>query len=274
MSGNHLKIVPENYVGAPNVEQLPAIIDIRNFSLSIHNQKIFEPLSLPIYRNHINTIIGPSGCGKSSLLHCITQLQSSEFNTQGSLLIDNVDIYQESVDLVNLRKNIGMIFQKPMPFPMSIRKNFSLPLKEHGVKNKYDIEQKMETSLRSVGLWKEVGSRLESQADRLSGGQQQRLCIARALALEPKALLMDEPCSALDPLASKTIEELILGLKEKYTILLVTHNLAQARRIADFVGFMWYHQNTGKLIEHNWANIIFDSPSNPITAAYVQGLTE
>ena len=271
----HLKAVPDNYQPAPGVDQLPTHIHIQNLTLKIEAQTIFESLSLPIYKKRINTLIGPSGCGKSSLLNCITRL--SDYNNSklsGTITLDGHNLLDNKTDLIKLRKKVGMIFQKPLPFPMSIRKNFALPLKEHGITNYSDIEQKMENALRAVGLWKEVHNRLDSRADKLSGGQQQRMCIARVLALEPEAILMDEPCSSLDPIATGIIEELIVSLKEKYTIFLVTHNLAQAKRIADFVAFMWYHDNHGKLIEHNHADIIFNLPTNPITAAYVQGLTE
>ncbi len=271
----HLKAVPDDYRIAPSADQLPTYIDIKNVNLKINKQIIFDSLNLPIYKNKINTLIGPSGCGKSSLLNCITRL--SDYNNSsldGKIIIDNKNILEKQTDLISLRRKVGMIFQKPAPFPMSIRKNFALPLKEHGIKNQYDIEQKMENALRAVGLWKEVSNRIDSRADKLSGGQQQRLCIARVLALEPKAILMDEPCSSLDPIATAIIEELIVSLKEKYTIFLVTHNLAQAKRVADFVAFMWYHDSHGKMIEHNHAGVIFNTPSNPITAAYVQGLTE
>lgn len=212
----HLKAVPDNYIVAPGVHQLATHISIENLTLKINKQTIFDSLTLPIYQNHINTLIGPSGCGKSSLLNCITRL--SDYNSssvEGEILVDNKDILSKNTDLISLRRKIGMIFQKPVPFPMSIRKNFALPLKEHGIHNRYDIEQKMENALRAVGLWKEVSDRLDSRADRLSGGQQQRLCIARVLALEPRAILMDEPCSSLDPIATAIVEELILSLKEK-----------------------------------------------------------
>jgi len=271
----HLKAVPDNYRVAPAIHQLPAHIFIDNLSLKINDQTIFEPFSLPLYKNHINALIGPSGCGKSSLLNCITRL-SDYMNTdvKGEIIFNGENVLSSKTDLIRLRKKVGMIFQKPVPFPMSIRKNFSLPLREHGITYNEDIDQKIEVALKSVGLWSEVSDRLDSRADKLSGGQQQRLCIARVLALEPEVILMDEPCSSLDPLATSIIEELIIKLKEKYTIFMVTHNLAQARRIADFIAFMWYHGGHGKLIEHNHAEVIFDNPSNPVTSAYVQGLTE
>jgi len=272
----HLKAVPEDYKSAPNSTQLPAYIDLQSVSLTIQNKTIFEPLSLPIYKHHINTLIGPSGCGKSSIINCITRL-TDYINTakvHGSLFVNDQNIFEKNTDLIGLRRNVGMIFQKPLPFPMSIRKNFELPLKEHGIKSADERIDKMENALRDVGLWSEVANRLNKSALQLSGGQQQRLCIARVLALQPKALLLDEPCSALDPIATRIIEELIQELKKRYTILIVTHNLSQAKRIADYVAFMWYNDNHGKLVEHNHSNIIFNNPSNPITAAYVQGLTE
>jgi len=271
-----LSAVPDDYVSAPNAEALPTYIDIQDLKLSISEQIIFESLTLPIYKNHVNALIGPSGCGKSSLLNTITRLTdyTDNIKIEGKIYIDEKNILNSDVDLIKLRRKVGMIFQKPVPFPLSIRKNFELPLKEHGTKNKYELEEKMENALRDVGLWQEVANRLNKSAVQLSGGQQQRLCIARVLALEPKALLMDEPCSALDPMATSIIEALIQQLKEKYTILLVTHNLSQAKRTADYVAFMWYNNSHGKLIEHNHSDIIFNTPSNPITAAYVKGLTD
>lgn len=273
---SHLKAVPKNYSAAPSIDKLAAYIHVNRLGLQINQQTIFEPLTLPVYTNHINALIGPSGCGKSSLLNTIIRLTDYEKNTRidGSVFVDKQNIFHKNTDLIELRKKVGMIFQKPVPFPMSIRKNFELPLKEHGIKHKSDIEAHMETALKAVGLWQEVADRLNHSASMLSGGQQQRLCIARVLALKPKALLLDEPCSALDPIASRIIEELLQELKTQYTILIVTHNLSQARRIADYVAFMWYHDKHGKLIEHNRADVIFENPSNPITAAYVQGLTD
>lgn len=271
-----IQIVPDQYTKAPDSKELDSYININNLSLDISNERIFEDISLPIYKNHINALIGPSGCGKSSLLNCVTRLSDhiSNYNIQGSIEADNTSIFDKKTDLIQLRKNIGMIFQKPMPFPMSIKRNFEIPLKEHGINDKTEINDKIENALQRVGLWQEVKDRLNKDAQQLSGGQQQRLCIARALALEPKALLLDEPCSALDPIATRVIEELLLELKESYTILIVTHNLAQAKRIADYVAFMWYADKHGKLIEHNTADVIFNSASNPLTNAYVQGITE
>ncbi|MDD1010782.1 ATP-binding cassette domain-containing protein [Pseudomonas shahriarae] len=165
-----------------------------------------------------------------------------------------------------------MIFQKPNPFPLSVRRHLELPLREHGVRRREVLEQKIETALRDVGLWDEVRDRLDSQALALSGGQQQRLCIARALVLEPSVLLMDEPCSALDPISSAVVEELIGRLRGRYTVVIVTHNLAQARRIANYAAFFWMNERVGRLIEFGRCQPLFDTPAHPLTAAYVSGL--
>ena len=272
----HLHLVPEQYRKAPLASELKSNIEFKQFSLQIENQQVFTPLSLPIYKNHINALIGPSGCGKSSLLHSVIRLidYDDKYKPSGEILINQQNIFEKNIDLVELRKKVAMIFQKPVPFPMSIQRNFEIPLKEHGIKNKAEIEAKMESALKRVGLWDEVKSRLHKNANNLSGGQQQRLCIARALSLEPETLLLDEPCSALDPVATRVIEELLVELKESYTVLIVTHNLSQAKRIADYVAFMWYANDCGKLIEHNSADVIFTNPSNPLTNAYVQGMTD
>ncbi len=272
---SHLQIVPDEYRKAPNAQDVATLIEIKNLSLNIDQQAIFSNISIPIYSKHINVLIGPSGCGKSSLLNAIIRLTdfTKDAHLQGEILVANKNILNPNCNLIELRKKVAMIFQKPTPFPMSIYKNFEIPLKEHGVKNKIDIAAKMQSALKSVGLWKEVKDRLNKNALSLSGGQQQRLCIARALTLAPAALLLDEPCSALDPISSQIIEELLLELKQKYTILVVTHNLSQAKRIADYVAFMWYVNQCGRLVEHNEAAIIFNKPSNPLTSAYVQGVT-
>jgi phosphate transport system ATP-binding protein len=164
-----------------------------------------------------------------------------------------------------------MIFQQPTPFPLSIRKNLEIPLKEYGIKDRHFLTHLLETNLQAVGLWEEVKDQLDSSAQRLSGGQQQRLCIARTLALSPKVLLLDEPCSALDPIASGVVEDLIHSLRGQFTILMVTHNLAQARRIADYVGMFWVQAGSGQLIEQGPTSQIFEQPQHPITAAYIQG---
>ncbi|MDX8398846.1 MAG: ATP-binding cassette domain-containing protein, partial [Gallionellaceae bacterium] len=182
------------------------------------------------------------------------------------------DVSNPRLDVLALRRKVGMIFQKPNPFPLSIRRNIEMPLREHGLRHRGDIEQRVDRALRDVGLWEEVRDRLDTPALALSGGQQQRLCIARALALEPSILLMDEPCSALDPIASAVVEELIQSLCNRYTVVIVTHNLAQARRVANYAAFFWMTERVGKLIEFGRCQSLFDSPRNDLTAAYVTGV--
>jgi phosphate transport system ATP-binding protein len=190
----------------------------------------------------------------------------------GNVHFDGRDLRHPALDVQGLRRDIGMIFQKPVPFPLSIRRNIELPLREHGMSKQADLNEVMQQVLQDVGLWDEVKGRLESSALVLSGGQQQRLCIARALALKPRVLLMDEPCSALDPISSGVVEDLIQRLRGKYTVVIVTHNLAQARRIANYAGFFWIkEQRAGCLIEFGQCKQIFEAPVHELTAAYVNG---
>ncbi len=249
------------------------IIQVENLSLHYNRKPAFAEVSLPIYRDQITSLIGPSGCGKTSFLMCLNRLVDLVplAKMSGQIRFNAEDIAQKKVNVVALRRKIGMIFQRPNPFPLSIKKNLELPLKEHRTKNKAEIEEIIQTTLEAVGLWKEVKDRLRHSALLLSGGQQQRLCIARALVLEPELLLMDEPCSALDPLSSATVEELIQQLKEKCSLLIVTHNLAQARRIADYTALFWFAEQTGKLIEYGPSAEIFNQPKNQITEAYIRG---
>jgi phosphate transport system ATP-binding protein len=183
-----------------------------------------------------------------------------------------VDVLARGADLLALRCKVGMICQRPNPFPLSIRRNLDIPLREHGMRDPAERAERIERALRDVGLWAEVKDRLEELAQDLSGGQQQRLCLARALALEPQVILLDEPCSALDPISSGVIEELIGGLRGRCTIVIVTHNLAQARRLADHVGFFWVDGGSGVLVESGPAAQIFEAPQHPLTAAYMKGL--
>jgi phosphate transport system ATP-binding protein len=190
----------------------------------------------------------------------------------GKIRLGALNVRDSQTDVIQLRRRVGMIFQKPNPFPLSIFKNLAFPLREHGINDREEIARIIETSLSDVGLWDEVKDRLNDPALGLSGGQQQRLCIARALALNPEALLMDEPCSALDPLSSGIVEDLIFQLRGRYTILIVTHNLAQARRIADYAAFFWMKNGSGRLIEYGPALRIFETPKEALTAAYVSGM--
>ncbi len=234
---------------------------------------VLDQVTLDIHKGCITALIGPSGCGKTSFLSALNRMTDlvPGASVSGSVHLEGQDVLDPKLDLMALRRRIGMIFQRPNPFPLSIRRNLELPLKEHGVRGKKVLADKIEAALRAVGLWDEVGDRLEASALTLSGGQQQRLCIARALVLEPDVLLMDEPCSSLDPISSAVVEELILKLRGRYTVVIVTHNLAQARRIANYAAFFWMRDRVGKLIEFDRCQRLFDEPAHELTAAYVSG---
>ncbi|MEX2365455.1 MAG: phosphate ABC transporter ATP-binding protein, partial [Pseudohongiellaceae bacterium] len=226
-------------------------LHVENLSIHYGNQTVLEDVSLDIYKGCITALIGPSGCGKTSFLSSLNRLTDliPAARVSGSIYIEDQDIHSAQMDVMSLRRRVGMIFQRPNPFPLTIRRNLELPLREHGIKNREELAGRIEQVLREVGLWQEVCDRLDTPALQLSGGQQQRLCIARALVLQPEILLMDEPCSALDPVASAVVEELIGRLRNRYTVVIVTHNLAQARRIANYAAFFWMKEHTGKLIE-------------------------
>ncbi|SER13596.1 phosphate transport system ATP-binding protein [Nitrosomonas sp. Nm51] len=258
--------------GPPCCEPQP-LIQVRNLTLHYDGKTALDNVSLDIYKGCITALIGPSGCGKTSFLSAINRMTDLIpcCGIDGRILVDNQDIHHRDCDVQALRRRIGMVFQKPAPFPLSIRRNIALPLNEHGVTQKKEVAAITETVLRDVGLWGEVCDRLDASALSLSGGQQQRLCIARALALNPEILLMDEPCSALDPIASGVVEDLICRLQGRYTIVIVTHNLAQARRIANYAAFFWVRERTGQLVEFGRCRHIFESPREALTAAYVNG---
>ncbi|HET9396507.1 MAG TPA: phosphate ABC transporter ATP-binding protein, partial [Nitrospiraceae bacterium] len=224
---------------------------ISDLTVSYGEAIALSSVSIDIAQGSVTAIIGPSGCGKSSFLCCLNRL--TDFIpgccVSGRILMGPQNILGNGVDDTQLRKKVGLIFQKPNPFPLSIKRNLELPLREHGMRDQDEIDATIEETLRATGLWKEVKDRLKMPAHQLSGGQQQRLCIARALALRPDALLMDEPCSALDPIAAGAIEELVLSLRERYTIVIVTHNLRQARRLGTDVAFFWMQDGAGTLIE-------------------------
>ena len=226
-------------------------------------------ISLEFSENKVTALIGPSGCGKSTYLRCMNRMNDliAYSRVEGELLLDGEDIYAPSVDVVTLRSRVGMVFQKPNPFPKSIFENIAYGLKVNGVKNKSKIASRVEESLIQAALWDEVKDRLHDSALGLSGGQQQRLCIARALAVEPEVLLMDEPCSALDPIATQKIEELIHQLKITYTIIIVTHNMQQAARVSDITAFFYI----GKLIEVNDTDTLFTRPELKQTEDYITG---
>lgn len=228
-----------------------------------------KKISLHIPANKVIGLIGPSGCGKSTFLRTLNRMNDGIANTRihGTVLIDGEDIYAPAVDVVSVRRKVGMVFQKSNPFPKSIFDNVVYGLRINGVSDKNYIRDKAEKSLRDAALWKEVKDRLHTSAMALSGGQQQRLCIARALAVEPEIVLMDEPASALDPTATAKIEELILELKKKYTIVIVTHNMQQAARISDFTAFFML----GELVEYDAAAVLFTKPKQKITEEYITG---
>jgi phosphate transport system ATP-binding protein len=226
-------------------------------------------VSLDYAANRVTAMIGPSGCGKSTLLRCINRMHEEipGAYTKGTIELDGIDLYGKAVDTTAVRRVIGMVFQKPNPFPtMSIFDNVAAGLRLTGRKGS-DLKERVERSLHGAGLWDEVKDRLGKPGVSLSGGQQQRLCIARAIAVEPEVILMDEPCSALDPIATLKVEELIADLKERYTIVIVTHNMQQAARVADTTAFML----NGEMVEHGATSVIFTNPTDPRTEQYVTG---
>ena len=249
-------------------------IDINQLSLHYGQKPAFHDVTLSINQGCITALAGPSGCGKTSFLTSLNRLTDliPGCRLSGRIHLDGLDVLAPHTDVIRLRRRVGMIFQKPNPFPFSIKKNLEFPLREHGLRDREQIAITIETGLRDVGLWDEVKDRLNSPALALSGGQQQRLCMARALVLSPEVLLMDEPCSALDPLSSGVVEDLIVGLRGRYTVLIVTHNLAQARRIADYAALFWIQNGAGQLIESGTAKQIFEAPREPLTTAYVSGM--
>ena len=226
-------------------------------------------IALDFYSNQVTALIGPSGCGKSTLLRCMNRMNDliPYSHAEGKVLLDGEDIYDSTVDVVTLRRRVGMVFQKPNPFPKTVFENVAYGLRVNGIKDKSQITERVEKTLQQAALWEEVKDRLHDSALELSGGQQQRLCIARALAVEPEILLMDEPCSALDPIATQKIEELIHELKASYTIIIVTHNMQQAARISDITAFLYL----GKLIEVGVTDTLFTRPNLKQTEDYITG---
>ncbi|WP_407422780.1 phosphate ABC transporter ATP-binding protein PstB [Methanobrevibacter sp.] len=244
-------------------------INVENFNVSFGNNHILKNINLKIPRNTVTSLIGPSGCGKSTFLRSINRMNDLErdFNHCGRISIDGEDIYDEDVDVVDLRKKVGMVFQKANPFPMSILENVAYGLKIHGMKDKCKILDIVKKCLKQAALWDEVKDKLNSSALSLSGGQQQRLCIARTIAVSPEVILMDEPCSALDPISTLKIEELIHDLKKDYTIVLVTHNMQQAKRASDYTSFFL----DGEIIESGLTEDIFSNPQMEKTEDYILG---
>jgi phosphate transport system ATP-binding protein len=226
-------------------------------------------VNLSVPERSVMALIGPSGCGKSTFLRCINRMNDfiEEVRVEGQVLIDGQDVYGPQTDVISLRRRVGMVFQRPNPFPFSIWENVAYGPRLHGVKDRRVLDEIVERSLRGAALWDEVKDKLESSAMNLSGGQQQRLCIARAIAVEPEVLLMDEPTSALDPMGTAKVEELVRELKESYTVIIVTHNMQQAARVSDRTAFFLM----GELVEEGPTREIFTSPRDPRTEAYITG---
>jgi len=245
-----------------------AKVEIRNLELRYGEFTALKNISMLLPENEITAFIGPSGCGKSTLLKSINRMNDLVRNCRisGEVLLDGVNIYGD-MDVNILRRRVGMVFQKPNPFPMSIYDNIAFGPRTHGIKKKSELDAVIEESLRNAAIWDEVKDRLKRSALEMSGGQQQRLCIARALAVRPEVLLMDEPTSALDPVSTSKIEDLVLELKEKYTIVMVTHNMQQAVRISDNTAFFL----TGELIEYKDTGTLFSSPEQKKTEEYITG---
>ncbi len=246
-----------------------AIIATQDLNLWYGDSHALQSVSMAIPKNQVTALIGPSGCGKSTLLRCFNRLNDLIDNVKitGKIVLDNEDVQCEATDVVQLRKKVGMVFQKPNPFPKSIYENIAYGPRVHGVRDKAELDAIVERSLKHAALWDEVKDRLHESALGLSGGQQQRLCIARTLAVEPEVILMDEPCSALDPIATSKIENLIDLLKKDYTVIIVTHNMQQAARVSDTTGFMYL----GKLIECGRTTQIFEHPGEELTENYITG---
>lgn len=245
------------------------IITASNLELYYGDTKALKNINIKIEKNSITALIGPSGCGKSTFLKTLNRMNDliPSVKISGNIYYKDKDIYGNGIDVNELRRDIGMVFQKPNPFPMSIYDNIAYGPRTHGIKNKAKLDEIVEKSLRNAAIWDEVKDRLKKNALGLSGGQQQRLCIARALAVEPKILLMDEPTSALDPISTSNIEELTMQLKEKYTIVIVTHNMQQAVRISDYTAFFLL----GELIEYGETEKVFSYPSDKRTEDYITG---
>jgi phosphate transport system ATP-binding protein len=251
-------------------EGIPTIIDVRNVDFHYGRSQALYGINFKIPEKRVTAFIGPSGCGKSTLLRCCNRMNDLLDHarvTAGSIRIEDVDINSPEVDVIELRRRVGMVFQKSNPFPKSIAENIAYGLRIGGVRSKSVIEETVEESLKGAALWDEVKDRLNESALGLSGGQQQRLCIARAIAVKPEIILMDEPCSALDPIATAKVEELIDSLKEQFTIVIVTHNMQQATRCSDMTAFFYL----GRLVEFDRTEKVFTNPSEKRTEDYISG---
>ncbi|HXI31510.1 MAG TPA: phosphate ABC transporter ATP-binding protein PstB [Vicinamibacterales bacterium] len=266
---------PRPVQGASGSDRSNVVLDVHIKELHYGTFKAVRDTEVPIARNSITAFIGPSGCGKSTVLRCLNRMNDlvRGFRFEGHVRYRGHDIYHPSVDPVAVRRFIGMVFQQPNPFATSIYNNVAFGLRLNGFRG--DVAAKVESALRGAALWDEVKDKLQKNGLSLSGGQQQRLCIARAIATEPEVILMDEPCSALDPIATRRIEELMQELRKRYTIAIVTHNLQQAQRVADYTGFLYVDTSeggrTGYLVEFGPSRQVFESPQHLETQAYIRG---
>lgn len=261
---------PEADKGGMVLSNLKEKMQVTGLSAGFARNKVLDDISISFKENTVTAIIGPSGCGKSTFIRCLNRMHevTPDAWTEGHIILDGEDILAPSMDPVVVRRRIGMVFQKPNPFPtMSIYDNVAAGLRLNGVHDRRVIAEKVEENLRKSFLWDEIGDRIKESGASISGGQQQRLCIARTLAVEPEVILMDEPCSALDPIATAKIEELITNLKATYTVIVVTHNMQQAARISDLTGFLYL----GRLIEYGPTPEIFQNPHNELTERYISG---
>jgi phosphate transport system ATP-binding protein len=251
------------------IKVLEPIVNIINLSLYYGSIKALKEINLDISKKKITSFIGPSGCGKSTLIRCLNRLNDliENVSIMGTVKIDDQDIYSPSIDVTELRRRVGMVFQKPNPFPKSIYENVVYGPRIQGVRKRSTLTEICEKALKKAALWDEVKDRLHLSALDLSGGQQQRICIARAIAMEPEIILLDEPCSALDPIATAKIEDMLLELKTDYTVIIVTHNMQQAARISEYTGFFML----GELVEFNTTTDIFTNPSEKQTEDYITG---
>ena len=263
------KIDPSLFSSAHESDEGEACMDVNKLNLFYGESQALTDISFQLKKNRVTAFIGPSGCGKSTLLRCFNRMNDliDSVRVEGEIILDGTNIYAPEVDVTQLRQRVGMVFQKPNPFPMSIFENVAYGLRLQGIKKRRILEEKVEWALKAAALWDEVKDRMDESALGISGGQQQRLVIARAIAVEPEILLLDEPASALDPISTLKIEELIYELKSQYTILIVTHNMQQAARVSDETAFMYM----GEMIEFGNTNTIFTNPEKKQTEDYITG---
>jgi phosphate transport system ATP-binding protein len=252
-----------------SAEPLKTKIETKDLDFYYGDKKALNKVNIACHENRVTAIIGPSGCGKSTFIRTLNRMNDVIPGTrmEGAILMEGKNIHDPDIDVVELRRRVGMVFQKPNPFPKTIYDNIAYGLRINGMRDKRKLEQVVERSLRGAALWEEVRDRLDENAFSLSGGQQQRLCIARALAVEPEVILFDEPCSAIDPIATAKIEDLIEHLKKSYTVIIVTHNMQQAARVSDYTAFMML----GELVEFGVTDKIFTNPAKKLTEDYITG---